>query len=112
MTYFLTSALASVLLQEPDATLPTAHTSAMGDILHNTGPVAIGVLVLLAMLSVFSWTIMIAKYRSFGTAREQSARFLRAFRKSGRLSEIASVADQFKPSPLAAVFVEINDEYH
>jgi biopolymer transport protein TolQ len=84
----------------------------MGEILHNTGPVAIGVLVLLACLSIFSWTIMIAKYRSFSSSRAQSARFLRAFRKSGRLSEIASVAEQFKPSPLVAVFTEINDEYH
>ena len=116
MILSLMNSLALVLLQEPDQTaapLPSAATtSAMGEILHNTGPVAIGVLILLAILSVFSWTIMIAKYRSFGTARAQSARFLRAFRKSGRLSEIAAVADQFKPSPLASVFVEINDEYH
>jgi len=114
MTFLLANAL--VLFQEPDAATPVpltpASTSAIGDILHHTGPVAIGVLVVLALLSIFSWTIMIAKYRSFGAARTQSARFLRAFRKSGRLSEIAAVADQFKPSPLVAVFTEINDEYH
>jgi biopolymer transport protein TolQ len=89
-----------------------AHSSAIGQILANTGPVAYAVLILLALLSLFSWTIMIAKHRSFASARTQSARFLRAFRKSGRLSEIASVADQFKPSPLATVFTEINDEYY
>jgi biopolymer transport protein TolQ len=107
--------LALALLQEPDAAAPVpvavAPGSAIGDILAHTGPVAYGVLGLLALLSLFSWTIMIAKYRSFGAARMQSARFLRAFRKSGRLSEIAAVADQFKPSPLATVFTEINDEY-
>ena len=110
----LMNSLALVLLQEPDTTAApvAANSSAMGEILHNTGGVAIAVLILLAVLSVFSWTIMIAKYRSFGSARAQSSRFLRAFRKSGRLSEIAAVADQFKPSPLASVFVEINDEYH
>ena len=115
MMLSLMNSLALVLLQEPDSTaapLPAvANSSAMGEILHNTGGVAIAVLILLAILSIFSWTIMIAKYRSFGAARSQSARFLRAFRKSGRLSEIAAIADQFKPSPLAAVFVEINDEY-
>ena len=102
------------LLQEPDAPAPlpvAAHSSALGEILHNTGPVAMAVLILLGLLSLFSWTIIIAKYRSFGAARIQSARFLRAFRKSGRLSETAAVSEQFKPSPLVAVFTEINDEY-
>ena len=115
MMLSLMNSLALVLLQDPDAAtapLPAAvPSSAIADIMHHIGGVAIGVLVLLAILSVFSWTIMIAKYRSFAAARSQSARFLRAFRKSGRLSEIAAVADQFKPSPLASVFVEINDEY-
>jgi biopolymer transport protein TolQ len=113
MTHTLIFALA-FMLQEPDSTtaIPAAaHSSAIGDIIAHTGPVAIAVLILLAVLSIFSWTIMIAKYRSFGTARTQSARFLRAFRKSGRLSEISAVAEQFRPSPLVAVFNEINDEY-
>jgi biopolymer transport protein TolQ len=54
---------------------------------------------------------MISKWSRFGRAQRQSARFIRAFRKSTRLSEIATVADQFKPSPLVAVFSEIHDEY-
>jgi biopolymer transport protein TolQ len=114
MILLLSNALGLLLLQEPDtaaADLPAAHSSAIGEILHNSGPVAFAVLILLAILSVFSWTIMISKYRGFGRARSQSGRFLRAFRKSGRLSEIAAVAEQFKPSPLVAVFNEINDEY-
>ncbi len=112
------TALALSLFQQdaPDAIpvnpAPVAqHGSAIGEILHNSGPVAIAVLLLLAVLSVFSWTIIITKYRAFATARAQSARFLRHFRKSGRLSEIAAVAEQFRPSPLVAVFNEIHDEY-
>ena len=54
---------------------------------------------------------MLAKWRRFARARKESQGFLRAFRKSGRLSEIAAVAEQFQPSPLVAVFTEINDEY-
>jgi biopolymer transport protein TolQ len=110
MTDTFIAALA-VFLQEPDPSAATpvslpspGQTSAIGDILHHTGPVAIAVLVLLALLSLFSWTIIIAKYRSFGAARTQSARFLRAFRKSGRLSEVAAVSEQFKPSPRVGVF--------
>jgi biopolymer transport protein TolQ len=87
------------------------HSTAIAEILHNSGPVAIAVLILLAILSLFSWTVIIAKYRGFSAARNQSSRFLRAFRKSGRLSEVAAVSEQFKPSPLVTVFNEINDEY-
>ncbi len=113
MTTILLAAMA--IFQEPDAVAvppAAAHTSAIAEILHDSGPVAFAVLLLLAAASIFSWTVMIAKFRSFASAREQSARFLRAFRKSGRLSEIAAAAEQFKPSPLVAVFTEINDEYH
>lgn len=105
----------SALLQDDPSAVPlsTAATrsSALGDILHNSGPVAIAVLILLAAASLFSWFIIIDKYRTFASARTQSTRFLRAFRKSGRLSEIAAVADKFRPSPLVPVFSEINDEY-
>ena len=72
---------------------------------------AFAVLVILLLASIFSWAIMISKWSRFGRAQTQSARFIRAFRKSTRLSEIAAVADQFKPSPLVAVFSEIHDEY-
>ena len=116
----LLAAFAFAILQQDNAD-PSAvpvnpaplaqHGSAIGEILHNSGPVAIAVLVLLAGLSLFSWSVIIAKYRAFGAARHQSGRFIRAFRKSGRLSEIAAVAEQFRPSPLVPVFNEINDEY-
>ena len=96
----------------PVSSVPVAqHTSAIGDILHQSGPVAVAVLVLLALLSVFSWSVIIAKYRAFAAARSQSARFIRHFRKSARLSEVAALSVQFRPSPLVAVFNEINDEY-
>lgn len=93
--------------------LPTAatHSSALADMLHNSGPVALVVLVLLLAASIFSWTVMISKWRAFRDADNQNRRFVRAFRKSGRLSEVAAVAEQFRPSPLVAVFNEIYDEY-
>jgi biopolymer transport protein TolQ len=102
-----TTDTSSAVPVQPDA----AHTSALLEILHNSGPVAIAVLVLLGLSSLFCWTIIFSKMRLFGSARRQSALFLRAFRKSGRLSEVAAVAEQFRPSPLIAVFTEINDEY-
>jgi biopolymer transport protein TolQ len=91
--------------------LPASHSSAIVDMLHNSGPTAITVLVILLIMSIASWAVMISKWSSFKAADKQNRRFLRAFRKSGRLSEVAAVAEQFKPSPLVSVFNEINDEY-
>ncbi len=96
----------------PAAASPVpAHSSALGDMLHNSGPVALTVLALLLVTSIFSWAIMISKWRSFSAADAQNQKFVRAFRKSGRLSEIAAVTEQFRPSPLVSVFNEIHDEY-
>jgi biopolymer transport protein TolQ len=108
--------LAWIVFQETgaDATASPAtphSSSAIVDMLHNSGPTAITVLVLLLIMSVFSWAVMIAKWRAFKEAEAQNKRFLRAFRKSARLSEIAAVADQFRPAPFVAVFHEITDEY-
>src|SRR5882757_9830663 len=97
-----TLALALHFLQEDAAVPPpnSASSSALSEMIHNSGPVAFTVLVLLLLASIFSWTIMLSKLSSFGRADKQSKRFLRAFRKSTRLSEIATVAEQFRPSPL------------
>lgn len=90
---------------------PSPGGSAIMEILHNSGPTAMAVLVLLLLCSIFSWAIMFQKWGSFRRARSKNQAFLRAFRKSTRLSEIAAVADQFKPAPLVSVFTEIVDEY-
>jgi biopolymer transport protein TolQ len=88
-----------------------AQSGAFLEMLHNSGPTALTVLVILLIMSICSWAVMIAKASSFKKAEKQNRRFVRAFRKSGRLSEIASAAEQFRPSPLVTVFEEIHDEY-
>ncbi len=93
------------------ATPAPASSSALVEMLHNSGPVAFTVLVLLGLASVFSWSIMFSKWSYFRRAQTQGTRFVCAFRKSGRLSELAAVAEQFRPSPLVPVFTEIHDEY-
>src|ERR1700750_502271 len=97
--------------EDPTAAAPAAaNGSALLEMIHNSGPVAFAVLVILLIASISSWATMTSKWSRFGRAQTQSLRFLRAFRKSTRLSEIAAVAEQFKPSPLVAVFSEIHDE--
>jgi biopolymer transport protein TolQ len=108
-----TLALALYFFQDDAAVAPpvAGGNSALLEMIHNSGPVAFAVLIILLIASIFSWSIMLSKWFGFGRAQTQSMRFVRAFRKSSRLSEIASVADQFRPSPLVSVFIEINDEY-
>ena len=96
----------------PSASVPVGSPgSALIEMVRNSGPVAFAVLVILLLASLFSWALMFSKWRAFSRARRESTGFLRVFRKSGRLSEIAAVAEQFQPSPLVPVFTEINDEY-
>ncbi len=107
-------AVLALFLFQDEAAAPAATAGSGGalvEMIRSSGPVAFAVLILLLLASVFSWAIMFTKWRGFSRAKRQSQNFLRAFRKSGRLSEIATVADQFRPSPLVNVFTEIHDEY-
>jgi biopolymer transport protein TolQ len=109
--------IAAVLFfQTDDAAVPAAHPptygfSAVVDMVRNSGPVAIAVLVLLLIGSLYSWAVIIGKSSLFRRARKQSRRFMRAFRKASRLQEVSAVSDQFKPSPLVDVFDEVYDAY-
>src|SRR2546425_12821072 len=69
-----------------------------------SGPVAKAVLLVLLAFSLFSWTLIFAKWSYFRKARIQSDRFLRAFRKGPKAFELAAVLEQFRPSPLVAVY--------
>lgn len=74
------------------------------DLVRQTGAVAQVVLVLLLAFSLVSWAIILSKWSVLRRARVQSGRFLRAFRRSQRLHDIAAVSEQFRPSPLVGVF--------
>jgi biopolymer transport protein TolQ len=74
------------------------------DMVSNTGLVAKIVLFVLLAFSLLSWAIILAKYGLFRRARVQSGRFVRVFRKANHLQDLAAVSEQFKPSPLVAIF--------
>ena len=81
------------------------------DLVSSTGAVAKFVLLTLLAFSLISWAIILTKWSLLSRARLQSGRFLRAFRKAQRLQDIATVADQFRPSPLVGVFEGGFQEY-
>ena len=84
--------------------LASAIGGEISSLIETSGLVAKTVLVILLIFSVGSWAIIFSKWGLFRRARVQSNRFMRAFRKSERLQDVAAVAEQFRPSPLVAVF--------
>jgi biopolymer transport protein TolQ len=101
------------LFQDTNPIAPASGNSgnAVLEMLQNSGAIARTVLIVLLIGSLFSWAIILGKWAAFRRARGQSRRFLRAFRKANRLQEIATVSEQFKPSPLVNVFDEVYETY-
>jgi biopolymer transport protein TolQ len=81
------------------------------NLILQSGPVAKLVLVILLLFSLLSWAVILSKWAALGRARAQSGRFMRMFRKAQRLEDVAAVAEQFRPSPLVAVFERGYEEY-
>ncbi len=85
--------------------------SALADLFSNIGAIAIGVLLLLLVASLYSWTVIFGKMSAFSKATTQSRKFIRAFRKSTRLQEIAAFTGEYSASPLAQVFEDVYETY-
>ena len=88
----------AALLQE------TTAQSNIWDLVSKGSPLANVVLVILILISIYSWTIIFAKISAFGSARRSDSRFLRAFRKANGLEAVMVASEQFRPSPLVTVF--------
>jgi len=74
------------------------------ELISQSTPLLIAVLVILVCFSLFSWTIIFSKWSAFSSARRADRRFLRAFRKANGLEAVMVASEQFRPSPLVAVF--------
>src|SRR6201987_1123882 len=81
------------------------------ELLSNIGPIALGVLVILLIASLYSWTVILGKMATFKRVTNESRRFIRTFRKASRLQEIATLLPDFKNSPLAQVFEDVYETY-
>jgi biopolymer transport protein TolQ len=76
--------------------------SPWGLVLGST-PVTKGVVALLAVLSLFSWTVMFAKWAEFSSVRRRSAKFLAKFEQTERFSQALSLAARENPNPYTRV---------
>ena len=80
------------------------QTSLWDMVVSRATPLTLAVFLILLFFSIFSWTIVFAKWSNFRRARQADARFLRAFRKANALDAVMVASEQFRPSPLVAVF--------
>lgn len=106
-----TAAFVLILQADSGASPAAPASSALVEMISNSGPVAMGVLILLLLASIYSWTVIFGKASAFSKATKESRRFIRAFRKATRLQEIATLATDFKLSPLAQVFEDVYETY-
>jgi biopolymer transport protein TolQ len=93
------------------ASQPALGFGALAEMMSDIGPVAICVLVLLLVASLYSWTVILGKMSAFSKATAQSRKFIRAFRKATRLQEIAALTSEYSASPLAQVFEDVYETY-
>jgi biopolymer transport protein TolQ len=74
------------------------------DLVDPRKPVPFAVLIVLVLASILSWTIILKKWAHLRRAREVNRQFLRAFRKAEGFEPIAVASEQFRGSPVCAVF--------
>jgi biopolymer transport protein TolQ len=74
------------------------------ELFNPSKPVPLIVFLLLIAASLWSWSIIFAKWGVIRKANDGNRKFLRAFRKANALDAIAVAAEQFAYAPLVAVF--------
>ncbi|MGH7654290.1 MAG: MotA/TolQ/ExbB proton channel family protein [Gemmatimonadaceae bacterium] len=88
----------------PSFQLSSAIPSTPIELIKSASYVTQGVLALLALLSLISWGIMLAKWIEFRSVYKRSRAFLEEFEKASRLEQAVGIAKRVKPSPYTRVF--------
>ena len=76
----------------------------MWEMVSRAKPIPMAVMAFLLAFSLLSWAIIFGKWNAFRHARQANLHFIRAFRKAPTLEAVAVAAEQFRVSPLVAVF--------
>ena len=71
----------------------------------DSGPISIGVLLILLAFSLVSWAIIFSKWMVLRRAESHSVAFLEIFRRSKKFSEVHSICHQLRSSPLVGMFM-------
>jgi biopolymer transport protein TolQ len=74
------------------------------DVLKSASLIELSVLILLALVSAYSWALIAMKLMQLSRARSESVGFLDTFWKASRLDAIYQSAQKLEVSPLSKVF--------
>jgi biopolymer transport protein TolQ len=106
----------ALALQVQDGAAPVSSGSrVLVDIITKATVINQAVLAILIVISVVSWAIILSKSLAYRRVQRQTAKFLDAFRKSSKFSEVQAVCATLPASPLVGVFqagyAELNAQF-
>lgn len=96
--------LFALLLQADNGAVPEGTSTSIVRLIAESSAVSKAVLLLLALFSVMSWSVILYKVWAFRRAGRQSASFLDVFRRSNKFSEVQAVCRSLGDSPLVGMF--------
>ncbi len=95
----------ALLLQaQGGAVADSASSTSVVALVASSSPVAKAVLLILALFSILSWSIVLYKLWAFRRAERHTSSFLDVFRRSNKFSEVQAVCQSLKDSPLVGLF--------
>jgi biopolymer transport protein TolQ len=111
-----TLGLPLLALQAQDGAAPvTSGSRVLIDIITKATVINQAVLAILVVISIASWAIILSKWLAYRKVESQTSKFLEAFRKSSKFSEVQAVATTLAASPLVGVFqagyAELNAQF-
>src|SRR5258708_37834750 len=85
---------------------PASNEFTLSEMVRNMGPVAITVVIILLIMSVYSIAIMVERYLTYTAAKKQSREFaprVAQALKNNRIEEAINISDKHRKSHLAMV---------
>jgi biopolymer transport protein TolQ len=98
------SSLFVLLLQAEGGAAPEGPSSTILALVARSNSVSKVVLLILALFSVVSWSIILYKLWTFRRSDRQSGSFLEVFRRSKKFSDVQAVCRSLGESPLVGLF--------
>lgn len=94
----------ALLQQAEGGAVPEGTSTSIVRLIADSSPISKFILLVLAIFSIVSWSVILYKLWTFRRAARQSASFLDVFRRSNKFSEVQAVCRSLNDSPLVGLF--------
>jgi biopolymer transport protein TolQ len=84
----------------------------VSDLIRHSGVVAKGVLIILLIFSLFSWSIILDRYLNYRRYRKRAESFYNKLRHTKSIPELLNISKSFPDNPLKEMFLEVYRELH